>query len=186
MKNLLMKLYRYFRKLKYSFFSANANVEGRYVSYQPVLCNGLGILRFGANVNFGVINSPLFYSTYAYLEARTRESEINFGTNVHINNGFSAISEKKITIGDDVLIGYNCQITDSNFHDLSKTNRKNTDPIPQEVQIGNNVFIGNNVTILKGVCIGNNCIIAGGAVVTKSFPENVVIGGIPAKIINEL
>ena len=62
--------------------------------------------------------------------------------------------------------------------------RDSTDPEPQEVVIEDNVFIGNNVTILKGVRIGKNTVVAAGSVVTKSFPNDVVIGGVPAQIIS--
>lgn len=53
------------------------------------------------------------------------------------------------------------------------------------IVIGNHVWIGLNVTILKGVTIGDGCMVAAGAVVTKSFPPNYLIGGVPAKIIKE-
>ena len=49
--------------------------------------------------------------------------------------------------------------------------------------IGSNCWIGAKATILDGVHIGDGCIVAAGAVVTKSFPDNVIIGGVPAKII---
>ncbi|UBB91028.1 hypothetical protein J4771_06535 [Candidatus Kaistella beijingensis] len=55
-----------------------------------------------------------------------------------------------------------------------------------KVIIGENVWIGNNVTILKNTEIGNNSIVAAGAVVGGVFPENVIIGGVPAKIIKNL
>jgi len=147
---------------------------------------GEGKINFGDNVSFGVINSPFLYNTYGYIEARTKESCIIFGNNINVNNSLSIVSEKRVLIKNNVLIGFNCSISDSNFHDLDKDNRKQTDPAPQEVIIENNVFIGNNVTILKGVVVGENSVIATGAVVTKSFPKNVVIGGCPAKIISEL
>jgi len=185
-KQLFIKIYRAFRRVKYAFFSTNKNIEGKYVAHQPVLCNGNGKLCFGSNVNFGVLNSPLFYNSYAYLESRNKNAAISFGNNVHINNAFSAISETKISIGNNVLIGYNCQITDSDFHDLNINNRQQTDPSPAAVTLGDNVFIGNNVTILKGVAIGENTVVANGSVVTKSFPENVIVGGVPAKILKEL
>ncbi|CAM3456950.1 acyltransferase [Aequorivita lipolytica] len=186
MKNFLIKIYRSLRIFKYSFLSNNRNKEGNYTAHQPVLSNGLGRLVFGSNVNFGVINSPKFYSSYAYIEARTQNATITFGDNVHINNACSIISEKQITIANNVLIGYNCQIADSDFHDLNKNNRLQTDPFPQEVIVSENVFIGNNVTILKGVVIGANTVVANGSIVTKSFPENVIIGGVPAKILKDL
>ncbi|WP_343563048.1 acyltransferase [Sphingobacterium sp.] len=52
-----------------------------------------------------------------------------------------------------------------------------------KISIGNNVYIGNNVLLMPGITIGSNVVIAAGAVVTKSFPDNVVIGSNPAKII---
>ena len=128
----------------------------------------------------------MFYNSYAYIEARRKESKISFGNNVHINNAFTVISEKQITIKNHVLIGYNCHISDSNFHDLNPKSRNETDSNTQEVIINDNVFIGNNVTILKGVVIGENSVIASNSVVTKSFPKNVIIGGNPAKFIKEL
>ena len=58
--------------------------------------------------------------------------------------------------------------------------------IAKPVNIGNDVWIGGNVTILPGVNIGNNVVIAAGAVVTKDVPDNSLIGGVPAKIIREI
>ena len=52
--------------------------------------------------------------------------------------------------------------------------------------IGNDVWIGGNVTILPGIRIGNNVVVAAGAVVTKDVPDNVVVGGVPARIIKEI
>ena len=52
-----------------------------------------------------------------------------------------------------------------------------------KIEIGNNVYIGNNAMIMPGVMCGNNVIIAAGSVVTKSIPNNVVVGGNPAKIL---
>nr|WP_288788550.1 DapH/DapD/GlmU-related protein [uncultured Fibrobacter sp.] len=54
------------------------------------------------------------------------------------------------------------------------------------VKIGNRVWIGNNATILKGTEIGENSVVAAGAVVSGKFPANVILGGVPAKIIGEV
>ncbi len=84
-----------------------------------------------------------------------------------------------------MLIGFNCHIIDSAFHDLEIDKRKETQtPKPTEVIIEKNVFIGNNVTILKGVTIGRKyCSCNWIGMVTESCPENVIIGGVPAKVI---
>ena len=172
--------------MKYSFLSDHVNIDGKVTKHQPVLLKGSGTIRFGDNVNIGVFNSPNFYNTYGYIEARSKNAKIIFGDSIHINNAFSAVAEKSINIGDNVLIGYNCNISDSDFHNLEIDKRLETDPAPQAVIIENNVFIGNNVTILKGVTLGENSVVASGAVVTKSFPANFVIGGVPAKSIRSL
>ncbi|MDE7192107.1 MAG: sugar O-acetyltransferase, partial [Clostridia bacterium] len=58
--------------------------------------------------------------------------------------------------------------------------------LPAPVKIGNNVWIGAHATILSGVTIGDNAIIAAGAVVTKDVPQNTVVAGVPAKIIKKI
>ena len=185
-KKMITKIYFFKKKILYSFFSNNNRVNGSYLSYQPVVLRGKGQIFFRENVAFGVINSPKYYDSYAYIEARTDSSIIEFGNEVKINNAFSVISEKKVLIGDKTIIGHNCSIMDSNFHNLHPDKRRETDEFPQEVIIGNNVFIGNNVTILKGVSIGENSVIGSNSVVTKSFPENVIVAGNPATIIRSL
>ena len=57
---------------------------------------------------------------------------------------------------------------------------------PAPIHIGENVWIGSSVTITRGVTIGDNSVIAAGAVVTKDIPANVVAGGVPAKVIKPL
>lgn len=89
-----------------------------------------------------------------------------------------------ITIGDDVITGPNVQIfsENHNFADLLTT-IKAQGVTRNAVFIGNNCWIGGGVTILAGVIIGDGCVIAAGSVVTKSFLENSVIAGAPAKLI---
>tara|TARA_B110001450_G_scaffold253344_1_gene276629 strand:- start:1812 stop:2375 length:564 start_codon:yes stop_codon:yes gene_type:complete len=186
LKNIVVRILLKCRKIKYDLYSTNNPVNGKQIPHQPVVLRGKGEISFGYQVNFGVINSPFFYNTYAYLEARNQNSILKFGNNIHINNGFSAVSEKSITIKDNVLIGYNCSIIDSSFHNIEINKRNETDSNPQKVIIEKNVFIGNNVTILKGVTIGENSVIANGSIVTKSFTKGVVIAGIPAVIIKKI
>lgn len=86
-----------------------------------------------------------------------------------------------LTIGENTLWAFNICIQTGN-HDLHDRNKINTAP----VKIGNNCWLGNSVTILPGVELGDNVTVGANSVVTKSFPSNVVIGGCPAKILKEL
>jgi len=69
----------------------NTRVTGGFVAVQPVVLKGKGIITFGGNIKMGVQNSPLFYNTYVYIEARTEQSQISFGKNTYINNSFSLV-----------------------------------------------------------------------------------------------
>lgn len=83
------------------------------------------------------------------------------------------------------MIGPNTLITTVG-HPLSPAKRRKHIGIAKPVIIGDDVWIGGNVTILPGVKIGNNVVIAAGAVVTKDIPDNCVAGGIPAKPIKQI
>ncbi|MCR5663071.1 MAG: sugar O-acetyltransferase [bacterium] len=104
--------------------------------------------------------------------------QMTFGKNVFINHSFTAMSIGGIEIGDNVQIGPNVTIVTDN-HDL-----KNRYVLKcRTVRIGKNAWIGADVKIMPGVTIGENAVIAGGAVVTKDVPDNAIAGGNPAKLI---
>lgn len=173
--------------LKYKFLSTCQNIHGKAKCIQAVQFNGKGEIRFGLNVQIGFDPSPFLYSGYGYIEARNAESLISIADNVIINNNVVIISESEgISIGPKTLIGSNCEITDSDFHHLDPLKRHTEKANVKKVVIEENVFIGSNVKILKGVTIGKNSVIANGAIVSNSIPENVIVAGIPAKIIKTL
>lgn len=161
-----------FRIWKYKLLSKNKSIDGAPTLHQPAHINGSGVIRFRESVHIGVINSPSFFNSYAYIEARKEGSEIIFGKNVAINNNFCAIAnESKITIGDHTTIGLNCSIYNCNFHSLDAEKRRLETGPSEAVTIGKNVFIGNNVSIWKGVTIGDDAIIAAGSTVTTNVLE---------------
>ena len=82
-------------------------------------------------------------------------------------------------IGDMVLI------LDADHHELDPSNRWNGPGTISPVVIGNNVWIGANSIVLDGVTLGNNVIVAAGAVVSKDFGDNCIIGGVPARVIRQ-
>ena len=90
-----------------------------------------------------------------------------------------------MNIGDHVMIGPGSLITTVG-HPLSPAGRRKHLGQMQPVNIGNDVWVGGNCTILPGVTIGSNVVIAAGAVVTKDVPDNCVVGGIPAKVISTI
>lgn len=154
--------------------------------YHPLLMKGEGQIKIGYNLQNGVINSPNYYSHYSYLEVRNEDSEIIIGNDVAINNSFSAVAYSKIIIDDNVIIGVNCSIMDSDGHFLKSDMRNTLNPPSMQVHIKQNVFLGDNVTVLKGVTIGENSVIANGSIVTKDIPANIIAGGVPAKVIKML
>ncbi len=172
------------RILLFQLMSSNES-KGKAICYQPLQLVGFGSIQFDLNVRIGVFPSPLYFSTYAYIEARNTDAHIRIGDNTWINNNFTAIAEHtSISIGANCLIGANVEVLDSDFHGMKITERGISNPeLAAPVVIGNNVFVGNNVTILKGVSIGNGSVIANGSLVISDIPANSVAGGAPAKVI---
>ena len=108
------------------------------------------------------------------------------GKEFYANFNLTLVDDGKITIGDNVMIGPNVTIA-TPLHPLEAEKRlekKNQRNLP--VTIGNNVWIASNAVILPNVTIGDNAVIAAGAVVTKDVPPNVMVAGVPAKIVKEL
>jgi len=108
---------------------------------------------------------------------------LKIGKNVFINFDCTFLTLGGITIEDDVLIGPKVSLITEN-HPLEPQHRKGL--IGKSILIKNNAWIGANSTILPGVTIGENAVVAAGAVVSKDVPDNVVVGGIPAKIIKPI
>lgn len=92
-----------------------------------------------------------------------------------------------ITIGENVLMGPEVVIYTQNhkFSDSEKYIGEQGYEEEKEVVLGNDIWIGRRVMIMPGVHIGNGCVIAAGAVVTKDMPDYSVVGGIPAKVIKK-
>ncbi len=164
---------------------STGQIKGKPKLYQPLQTAGLGVIDFSGAVNIGVFPSPFFLSTYCYIEARNKTAMVSIGEGTWINNNFCAIAEHTfIRIGCRVLIGPNVEIYDSDFHGITVENRTKSEVAwARPVIIEDDVFIGANARILKGVTVGKGAVIANGAIVTKHVPPGVVVGGNPAKII---
>lgn len=129
--------------------------------------------------NFG---ENLFLDRYVSIIS---PENLKVGKNVVISSQTILTCGGKVTINDNVLIGYGSRILSQNHH----IPKNRYEPIRfsghdfKEVNIEKNVWLGANVIVLPGVSIGENVIIAAGSVVTKDIPANKIYGGVPAKLI---
>lgn len=127
-----------------------------------------------------------------YLKSCGRDLRVKTGAEISPNSsvgnhselGTRSMIQANVTIGDHVIMGPDIKIYSRNH----RAERLDV-PIQQQgkhylsTQIGNDVWIGANVIITAGVTVGNHCIVAAGAVVTKDVPDFAVVGGVPAKIL---
>ena len=175
------------RILVYRLLST-CRVEGRPILYQPLQTSGWGVVEFAGLVRLGVFPSPFFFSTYSYIEARGVKAKVSIGDGTWINNNFCAMAEhSSITIGKRVLIGTGVEIFDSDFHGISIKDRGlSKADWAKPVVIEDDVFLGSNVRVLKGVTIGKGSVIANSSVVVRDIPSGVIAGGNPARVIRTI
>lgn len=130
---------------------------------------------------FGYNPSQCLHSGYCHIEARHEDAEIIIGNSNQFNNNLSIVAEqRKIIIGDNCLFGANVSIINSDFHPISATKRHIEEQKSKDVIIGNNVWLGTNASVCKGVHIGDNAIVANGALVFEDVKENTIVRGNPA------
>ena len=118
------------------------------------------------------------------------EGKLSIGDNVGMSCS-AIICNQSITIGNNVTIGGNTVIYDTNFHSLDPIFRldrslDNLNVHKAPVVICDNVFIGAHSTVLKGVTIGTNSIVGACSLVSKDIPENEIWGGNPARFIRKI
>lgn len=106
-------------------------------------------------------------------------AKLELGKDSYINSDCKIRCRKNIIIGESCAISHDFTIMDSDFHKISGKD------VSESVIIGNHVWTGTRVTVLKGVTIGDGCIIAAGSVVTKDIPPRCMAAGIPARVIKE-
>ncbi len=150
-------------------------------------CNKVGKMVFTNGrpqiKNKGILNIGNYNSIWSNI-SKTRFSAqpggyLEIGNHNFINGAFISASSRVI-IGNNIKIGPQTMIMDSDFHDVSDHNK---DGATGEIIIEDDVWLGARCTILKGVRIGKGAVVGVGAIVTKDVPANAIVGGVPAKII---
>ena len=123
-----------------------------------------------------VITAP-FYCDYGF--------NISIGKNFYTNHNVMILDGAKVTFGDNVFIAPNCVFSTAG-HAIDSEQRSRGLEIALPITVGDNVWIGTNVSVLPGVTIGNNTIIGAGSVVNKNIPEGVIAAGNPCKVIRKI
>lgn len=167
------EVHAFMHKLSQEAMQMTADLNNTY--HKPEEIRGLMSRLTGQEIDETFILFPPFYTDCG--------KNIMIGKNVFINSGCRFQDQGGVVIGDHVLIGHNVVLATLN-HDVDPVKRSWLHPAP--IIIGKNVWIGANVTILPGVTIGDHTIIAAGAVVTKDVAANIIVGGVPAKMIKHI
>ena len=131
-----------------------------------------------------IIGTEIDTTTIVFVPFYTNFGQfITMGKNVFINHACSFLDMGGITIEDNVLIGPKVNLITEN-HPLNPNDRKSL--ICKPILIKRNAWIGAAATILPGVTIGENSVVAAGAVVNADVPSNTIVGGVPAKFIKSI
>jgi acetyltransferase-like isoleucine patch superfamily enzyme len=172
---------------KYQALSTCTRVSGSPIRRQPLLLMGLGQIAIGEGVQFGWETSEGFHTGYCHVEASMPGASVEIADHAEINNNVFIKSEGPgVAIGANALLGSRIVIYDSDFHELDPRRRRGGTPAMGRVELGENVFIGDRVMILKGVTIGAHSVVVAGSVVTSSIPSGVIAVGNPARVVREL
>ncbi|MFG6394542.1 MAG: sugar O-acetyltransferase [Lachnospiraceae bacterium] len=123
-----------------------------------------------------VITAP-FYCDYGF--------NISVGDNFYTNHNCTILDGAKVTFGDNVFIAPDCVFSTAG-HPIDAGQRAKGLEIALPVKVGDNVWIGANVSVLPGVTIGSNTVIGAGSVVNKDIPSGVVAAGNPCRVIRKI
>lgn len=160
-------------------------------------CYGLPIIqrhrssqiRIGKRMNLRsfVRSNPLAPNHPVIISTRLPGAVMLIGDDFGMTGG-SLVCDERITIGDRVWVGANTVITDTDFHPLDPQRRRVAplDAKTGAISIADDVFIGMNALILKGVTIGAGAVVGAGSVVRRDVPTRAIVAGNPAQIIGEL
>ncbi len=167
------ELHLYMQKLSQEALKITAELNGGYHDGEEVREIFSRLIGRPVDESFGLF--PPFYTDCG--------KNLRIGKHVFINSGCRFQDQGGITLGDGALIGHNVVMATLN-HSEQPEERANLHPAP--IHIGRNVWIGASATILPGVTIGDGAIVGAGAVVTRDVTENMIVAGVPAKILRSI
>jgi acetyltransferase-like isoleucine patch superfamily enzyme len=150
------------------------------------VAGGRGGLHMGEKNCFGFHMATMLGSGALLIQPRERDALIEIGNDNFFSNNITLCANEKISIGHGCQIGDQVAIYDCDFHEISTGTRRQGYGPTSPVVIGNNVWLGSRVIVLKGVTIGDNSVVGAMSIVTKSIPSNCVAAGIPAHIIRHI
>jgi len=171
-------------KVQARLYSATVQIGRRVTITHPLRFQGFGSLILEDEVKLGsflagLSNSPILF------QPRTNSAIIRVGQGTAIMNGCELMARVSITIGKNCRIGAGCAFLDSDFHGLAPSQRDQVG-LSQPIILGNNVWLGQGVTILKDVCIGNDAVVGAGCIVTKDIAAGAIAVGNPMRIIGSV
>jgi acetyltransferase-like isoleucine patch superfamily enzyme len=179
----ILKLFFY--RFKYSG-SVSIGVEV-ILDFQSKILNVKGKINIGDHVylrsNKHGYHAGMPFHTTLFTDAK--DALISIGEGCRLNGAYIH-AKKSISIGKNCVVASGVNILDSNGHELCSINRAIGRDEPVSISIGENVWLGLNVVILKGTIIGNNCVVGANSVVKGDFPDNSLVMGNPAKIVKSL
>ena len=164
------EMHAFMTEMSHEAMKITAELNGSYHTAEEIRQLFSELIGKPVDASFGMF--PPFYTDCG--------KNITVGKNVFINTGCRFQDQGGIRIGDHVLIGHNVVLATLN-HDFAPYNRATMHPAP--IHIEDRVWIGANATVVPGVTIGENSIVAAGADVTKDVPPNTIVGGVPAKVL---
>ena len=161
---------------------------GKKLKINGLLClHGHGKIVIGDNciiTSSGRYN-PTDGSSKTHLSTK-QNGILDIGNNVGISNTAITASEY-IKIGNDVMIGSGCMISDTDHHSIFLTERLcGNGTFSAPILIGDGAFLGARTIVLKGVTIGKEAVIGAGSVVTKDIPDREVWAGNPVKFVKKI
>lgn len=112
-------------------------------------------------------------------------TNISVGKNFYTNHNVTILDGAPVKFGDNVFIAPNCTFSTAG-HPLDAAQRNEGLEIALPITVGDDVWIGANVTVLPGVTIGNGCVIGAGSVVNKDIPDGVIAAGVPCRVIRKI